>query len=1145
MNSRNHLLAYHPTNRAVADRLVEQLAASGHRFERLTLPTAKNAAPLSDTLSKATSKVLLLISDNFLKSVATMDGALDALRQMDANRLLPVVVPGVANGIPVETSFARVTNVIQYMNHWQDEYLALRRQKRERTEGSGYDEELLAKVRRVSNEVGEFLRELRNREHPSLEDLERTNFRTFFEFANDLEAIQSFEQPEVTAAAAPEPARPVEATPNVMPSASTPDIAEMIQGASEELLRENEPPAAQNGATDNGYGSESSPEESHPAEESETVLENVATEGAALAAAAEMNIDPAALSLEDLPGATEPVTDPVADEEVIDRVEQMTEAAQASVEETAVDTIDPSAIAAAKEMEPDTVAIEDVIVFEEDLTGNTDETVELMEETTEELEAHEEEPMETLIDEGELSESVRADFAEGRTDEGLEKLRNFLENQPHHVEMRYQYALGLIKHRGDLEASTTQLEQVLAERADHVPSLFLLGEIAELNKNFDRARDYYQRTAQHAEDHPVVNYRLGALLLREFPEAAEEATEQFRRAIKVDKKNADAHYRYAILQNEVHDRHELAEKHFRKTLKHQPNHPFAWYDLAVMFLENNRAEEAAEAYRAAVANNAELETEQNDRAFFQPLETTEAGSEAELPELDENLEIIEAEPEPMEQDPTAGHQPEPDVLPGEDTDAEATPEGPQGEAVADTDDGTETDEETPGGERIADEETEDASPAESEPTPAVSTATEPTTTNAPLPTETTAGIVATAVLAGAATLESADDRNENVDPEEVEDAIFAAAASETDEEDEILDEAEREMEEAAELNEDQVLDENLLDGDDEALLSEWLDDPEPMTSQVPPPSVTPAPEPEDERILPSEEELVHNSEAETDELFERLYEEEGRERQKSKPLAAISTPEGPKTVLITGATSGIGRAAVEIFAQNGYRIIATGRRAGRLEKLWNHLQNELEVDALTLEFDVRNADATRDVLESLPEAWRDIDILINNAGLASGFDPIHRGDLEDWETMIDTNVKGLLYVTRAVSRRMVERGEGMIINIASSAGKQVYANGNVYCATKHAVDALTRAMRLDLTKHGLRVGQVAPGHVEETEFALVRFHGDSERAKIYEDFQPLRASDVADAIYYMATRPPHVNIQDIVMYGQQQAGATTVERTGR
>ncbi|MEL6945479.1 MAG: SDR family NAD(P)-dependent oxidoreductase, partial [Bacteroidota bacterium] len=252
-----------------------------------------------------------------------------------------------------------------------------------------------------------------------------------------------------------------------------------------------------------------------------------------------------------------------------------------------------------------------------------------------------------------------------------------------------------------------------------------------------------------------------------------------------------------------------------------------------------------------------------------------------------------------------------------------------------------------------------------------------------------------------------------------------------------------------------------------------------------------------------------------------------------------------KTVLITGATSGIGRATADVFAADGHRLILTGRRSQRLEELQTFYQEEYNSEILLQVFDVRDPLSVEEMVENLPEDWHSIDILINNAGLAKGFESFHEGKLEDWETMIDTNVKGLLYMSRAISPLMVKRGEGHIINVCSIAGKEVYPNGGVYCATKHAVDALTKGMRLDLHKFGIRVSQVAPAHVEETEFALVRYDGDQDRAKIYEDFQPLKSSDVADTIHYIASRPKHVNIQDIVLLGTQQASATVIDRSGR
>lgn len=258
----------------------------------------------------------------------------------------------------------------------------------------------------------------------------------------------------------------------------------------------------------------------------------------------------------------------------------------------------------------------------------------------------------------------------------------------------------------------------------------------------------------------------------------------------------------------------------------------------------------------------------------------------------------------------------------------------------------------------------------------------------------------------------------------------------------------------------------------------------------------------------------------------------------------MSTPKR-KLVFITGATSGIGLATAKIFAKNGYNLVITGRRNERLKEVSEKLVRKYGIQVKTLCFDIRHNDEVTDAWQSLDPNWQEIDILINNAGLAKGFDPIYDGQLSHWETMIDTNIKGLLYITRLVSPGMVSRKSGHIINLCSTAGHEVYPNGNVYSATKFAVDALTKSIRLDMYKHGIKVSQVSPGHVEETEFALVRFDGDTQKAKIYEDFTPLRSKDVADAIFYLATRPKHVNIQHILMMGTQQAGSNFVDRSGR
>src|ERR1035437_3285071 len=246
--------------------------------------------------------------------------------------------------------------------------------------------------------------------------------------------------------------------------------------------------------------------------------------------------------------------------------------------------------------------------------------------------------------------------------------------------------------------------------------------------------------------------------------------------------------------------------------------------------------------------------------------------------------------------------------------------------------------------------------------------------------------------------------------------------------------------------------------------------------------------------------------------------------------------------LITGATSGIGKASAEIFARNGYDLIITGRRKDRLEALSYELKKKFKIKTLALSFDIRHLKEVIKYLTALPEEWKKIDVLLNNAGLASGLSSIQEGSMDDWEMMIDTNVKGLLYVTRHIAPLMIQNGRGHILNVASIAGKQVYPNGNVYCATKFAVDALSQAMRIDMIQHGIRVTNIAPGLVE-TEFSIVRFHGNAERAKqTYTGFQPLTAEDIAETIYWCASRPAHVNINDVVITPTAQANAYIVNK---
>ncbi|NEW82225.1 MAG: SDR family NAD(P)-dependent oxidoreductase [Mariniphaga sp.] len=249
-----------------------------------------------------------------------------------------------------------------------------------------------------------------------------------------------------------------------------------------------------------------------------------------------------------------------------------------------------------------------------------------------------------------------------------------------------------------------------------------------------------------------------------------------------------------------------------------------------------------------------------------------------------------------------------------------------------------------------------------------------------------------------------------------------------------------------------------------------------------------------------------------------------------------------KIALITGATSGIGKATAQILALNGYDLIITGRREVLLNELSANIKNETDAEVLSLCFDVRELNQVEKAIKSLTGKWENIDLLINNAGLAVGLEPVYEGVVDDWDRMIDTNVKGLLYISRFVSPIMVAKESGHIINLSSIAGHQAYANGAAYCATKHAVEAITKAMRIELLPFGVKVSAISPGMVD-TEFSKVRFKGDTEKAeKVYQGLTPLYAIDIAEAILFLVTRPKHVNIDEMIIMPTDQAGARDFRR---
>ncbi|MEL7020457.1 MAG: SDR family NAD(P)-dependent oxidoreductase, partial [Bacteroidota bacterium] len=558
-----------------------------------------------------------------------------------------------------------------------------------------------------------------------------------------------------------------------------------------------------------------------------------------------------------------------------------------------------------------------------------------------------------LIDPTEATSRAQAYFVNGQIAEGLQMYQQAVEQHPDHTDLRYQYAVALLKQQNDFTAAKQQLEQLLTVDASNSAAHFKLAELAEMDSDMAMAKTHYEQVAALAPDYPQLDYRLGMVHLAQSNPQHLKAAQYFKQAIQKQSQMADAYYQLALLLKEHAQKPEKAVKFLQKTLQVNPEHAYAAYDLARLQHELGNTTEAAAAYAKAIVIDPDLRTSEQDQLYFSIAPTVD-----------------------------------PQVL------QDAQDEIAQLHALLTASEAT-----------IAEREA--------------------------------------AILQRDATIAERD-----------------------------ADVAERD---------------NLIANKETTIA----------------------------------EQLAH--------------------------INVLEKPAHPiKTVMITGATSGIGRATAELFAREGHRLILTGRRVERLRELEADFKNEYQHSQVQLlPFDVRDTQAIEEAMTQLTEEWQAIDILVNNAGLASGLAPIHEGELADWERMIDTNIKGLLYMTRAITPQMVARRQGHVINVGSIAGKQAYPNGNVYNATKFAVDGLTQAMRLDLYPYNVRVSQVAPGHVEETEFALVRFHGNEERAKIYEDFQPLKASDVAETIYFIATRPSHVNIQDVLLMGTQQGGATFIDRSGR
>jgi NADP-dependent 3-hydroxy acid dehydrogenase YdfG/tetratricopeptide (TPR) repeat protein len=1067
--NKQHIIAYHPDNQQVATQIREDLAKQGYLVEGRNL-NGTLSTPLRQSVVSPSGAILLLITDNFLKSEQCMNGAMEALQHWaDSGQLVPIVADGRYLSIDgttwesVPTSFERVSNIINYMNYWQDKYLALRKDFKGQEDNPQLEAQIEV-TRQVGGEVGEFLRYLRNLRWHSFADFKANNYAAFRQFTDNGQEAAESERPTVA------PANP---NPSGQPQQQS--LAEIIKASGEELMAEN---------TDIGKPKKAAMEEAPPIDLNEIPgLDQLRQLDQAshvqIASPKKTDDDEEGVELASLLNEVLGDDDEGEDFKFVgedpDKPEDFNLDSLFDEDDSTVEDNEVDAYLNADEVHLELVSDEDEgLVLRADGNGHS---------TPEEV----------------LEHAVLL-FDEGKKSEGLDFLRQTVQLNASDNTMRYYYAYALARYGQDFSNAKSQLEVILANDMEHTDALFLLGELSESQGEYEEAKLNFETVAALQPDFPEVYYRLGMLTLQHFEGQENLALEFFKNSVEHNQKNADAQYILATLYNETADDKANAIKHFNLALKYDPAHSYANYDLALLHFSSGDRQVAAEYYQKAIALNPELKSPENDAAFVAPQTGEPQSSEphqhetiiAQAPNAVEEGEVIEEAAQATEQ--LAGLNevaPIQNIDDEQDTAIEAAVDNFA--ALEEFTDAAEMDEPAEAVnnfavvEELVDEDEMD------EPAEAIAEAVDNFAAVEQLSEAVeiadAAEEIAAAVEAGMETLE---------------DSIAAAAKAEPASNPTLEDLLEDEIEETATMPDAAPI-----------AVAKTIADPsnKNFTATL-------------EEILDQEDEM------EEDEFVLPL--------SNDKPVVET------KTVLITGATSGIGRATAALFAKHGYRVIATGRRADRLEELKAIFKEKYQSDLITSTFDVRNNDAVAAAIGNLPAEWRQVDILINNAGLSRGLSPIHEGELEHWETMIDTNIKGLLYMTRAIAPLMVKRRSGHIINVASSAGKEVYPGGNVYCATKFAVDALTKSMRLDLYQHNIRVSQVAPGHVEETEFASVRFDGDKDRAaKVYENFQPLRASDVAEVIFFMATRPPHVNVQDVLVFGTQQAGSNFIDRSGR
>lgn len=1083
------LLAYCSENAEAAFLIDRDLSEAGILLDHLTCD-AGNPEVIRHQLLDQQKPVLLLISDNFLKSIRCMNGALASLLELvRLNRVLPVVIDGIqknnkGNLVAIPTSFDRVTSVIQYMNHWQDLYLEMRRVKSSvKAQDEAIFEEKLKITRTISGEVGEYLRHLRGILHVSHHEFSYNSYQGFFEWTGLMERHAAFAATLSTRVHAPAPkalafadadadTMPEYPTQQVLPTnngkgtayhngngngvlVETPD-ADSFYEALAPIIQET-PSASVSGVEAKiALPSINDFVQPHTSLATTSTKENVETEKP-LTTLLEAPLTNKVAAKIDLPAL--PIPAPATNiNELVDEISAETKQSATNQHYDILSNIfkdDEQEIEAAT---PSNANARDMDQLYDLLDAQN---------APAEKEIAPAPALDTYMYIPVLKEIVAEIPAPIQEVPATPKVDNTTQSLvPPVIRMDLQRRPPIVA------ATKPPIATIRLETLTHTPPqpevstaslIEQANHLAAIGKS-DESLQIWQTVVNNNPLDTTYRYTYAWLLARK-AHLIRESTQQLEILLENNPKHVDANYLLAEIAEEHRD-FAMARNYYERVANLNPFFPNIYMILGELIYRNfpEQKEEAAKCFEKVCEKDA-LNT--HARLRFATLQKEMGNNAAAIQYLEKVVAIDANNYCAMMQLAHILH----DLRQVESANAYYM-------AAASINPTLKT---------VANEDKFGLAPL----IPVMQTIQE---SNAHLSKGDTLAVISDESSISSFRILRV------IDPATgLEENDYAYITETT-------------LPDTAAISQENLR----IDAVHSAQLSEIMDE---------------------------EAGNEADSDVTTDSLGDLNIElpiETQPQNLHHTPVATI------KTAFVTGATSGIGRATAALFAKNGYHVIITGRREDRLQTLQQALQNEYKTSVHTLNFDVRDLASVKNAIEHLPDAWKNIDILVNNAGLAKGFDPIHEGDIEDWDLMIDTNIKGLLYMTRILAPQMVARRSGHIINIGSTAGKEVYPNGNVYCATKSAVEALTRAIRQDLYKYGVRVSAVHPAATEETEFSLVRFDGNSDRAaKVYENFQALKPSDVAEVVYFIASQPPHVNIQEIVVFPTQQAGFGLIDRSGR